>query len=55
MTIKHRSRLQAEQVVLKPVADMVDMARRHVIRDKYTIVGTRFHMKYLNDTIVKTG
>jgi hypothetical protein len=52
MTIKHRSRLQAEQMVLKPVADV---ARRDAIKDKYTIVGARFHMTCPNDAIVKTG
>jgi hypothetical protein len=46
MTMKHRSRLQAEQMVLKPVADM---ARRNMIRDKYTIVEARFHFTCLND------
>jgi hypothetical protein len=39
-------------MVLKPVADM---ARRDMIRDKYTIVGARFHFKCLNDDVVKTG
>jgi hypothetical protein len=39
-------------MVLKPVADL---ATWHVIRDKYTIVGARFHMTCLHDAIVKAG